>query len=123
MYINFLIKIKNASAAGKNFLKSSYSKMNFRLAEILRNYGFLKKIEVKGRSPKKTIEVELNPNRKIEGLRFLSKPSRHLYIGYRELKPSKGNRGIVVVSTPKGVMEAREAKKQKVGGELLFEIW
>jgi small subunit ribosomal protein S8 len=123
MYTNFLIKLKNAAAAKKEFLKSPYSKFDYDLAELLRRHGFLKRVGVKGRTAKRVIEVELNLNRPIEGLRFLSKPSRRLYAGYRDLKPSKGGAGVIAVTTSRGVMDAREARRQKIGGQLLFEIW
>jgi small subunit ribosomal protein S8 len=55
--------------------------------------------------------------------RMLSKPSRHIYSGYRELRPVRQHYGLAVLTTPQGIMTNKEAKKQKVGGEYLFEIW
>ena len=59
----------------------------------------------------------------IEGTRILSKPSRRLYTGYKDIKPVRQGYGLLILSTPKGVMDGKSAKKQKLGGQLLFEIW
>jgi len=123
MYIDLLIKIKNAQAAGKKSLKSLHTKMDYAVAEVLRNSGFLKKIEIKGRSFKKVIEMHLNPERPIQGLKFSSKPSLRRYTGYKDFKKVKGGYGLLVVSTSKGVLTGEQARRGKVGGQLLFEIW
>lgn len=126
MYIDFLNKIKNAKSAGKPFLKTSYSKMDEAVAEILAKNKFLDKFEVKGRLPKRAIEIsfkEGKSGKKISGLKFISLPSRRIYIGYKDIKSVKGNLGILVLSTPLGVIDGREAKKKKVGGQVLFKIW
>ena len=59
----------------------------------------------------------------ITDFKVMSKPSRRLHIGYRDLKAVKQNYGLSILSTPAGVMSNREARKQKVGGEYLFEVW
>lgn len=123
MYIDLLIRIKNAQAARRETLKVRYSKMDAAVAEILKARGFLKQVEVKGRAPKKIIEIIPNPERPIQGIKLLSKPSRRLYGGYRELQRVKGGYGLLVLSTPKGIMPGDAAKKEKVGGQILFEIW
>ncbi len=123
MYIDLLTKIKNAQNAGKKSLKVPYTKNNQAVVEILENFGFLKKAETKGRSFKKIIEIQLNPERPIHGIRFLSRPSLRRYGGYREFKRVKGGSGLMVVSTPKGILTGDKARQEKVGGELLFEIW
>lgn len=123
MYINLLIKIKNAQAAHKDDLKADFTKMNKAILDILAQYEFIKKVEVKGRSYKKYIEIELNPDKPFEGVNFLSRPSRLLYTGYSKIKKVKGSRGVLFVSTSKGIMTGEQAKKQKVGGQLLFEVW
>lgn len=126
MYIDFLNKIKNAQRAGKSFLKTRYSKIDLAVAEILAKNKFVNKVEVKGRLPKKIIEIILknaDSAKKISGLKFLSIPSRKLYIGYKNIKPVKGGMGIMVLSTPLGIIDGREARKKKVGGQALFKIW
>ena len=59
----------------------------------------------------------------VTDFRIQSKPSRRMYRGYRELRPIRQGYGLVVISTPSGVMTNTEARKKKVGGEYLFEIW
>ena len=123
MYIDLLIRMKNAGAAKKSVVKSPFSTMDQNVAEVLRRYGFLTRVEVKGRTVKKYLEVELNKDRPIQGLKLVSKPSLRRYRGYRDLKPVKGGHGIVVLTTPSGLKSGVEARKEKVGGQVLFEIW
>ena len=123
MYIDFLIKIKNAKAARKKILKTIFTKMDFAIGEILRKNDFIKNIEVKGRAPKRFMHVEVDSKRKIRGIKFLSRPSIGLYSGYEKLRKVKSGYGLLVLSTPKGILSGEEAKKEKVGGQLLFEIW
>jgi small subunit ribosomal protein S8 len=122
-YIDLLIKIKNAQSAEKPTLKTPATKIDKAVADILVERGFVKKSEVKGKSYKKYLEIELDGARKIEGLKFLSKPSIQKYSGYRELKKVKSGYGTLVLTTPKGIMTNERAKKERVGGQLLFEIW
>ena len=123
MYIDLVNKIKNAEAARKKSLKVRFTKMDASVAKLLEEKGFLKKVEVKGRNPKRILEIEPSTDRPIQGVKVLSKPSRRLYAGYKELKSVKGGFGFLFISTPKGVLTDREARKEKVGGQLLFEIW
>ena len=59
----------------------------------------------------------------ITGVKFISKPSRRLYVGYKDIRRVKSGYGLSVISTPIGVVSGSEARKSKVGGEILFEIW
>ena len=123
MYIDLLVKAKNAEQAGKKSFKTPYSKMDHAVADQLVRYGFFKKTEIKGRSPKRSLEVVCNSDRPIHGKKFLSRPSLRRYGKYQEFRPVKGGNGIMVVSTSKGVMSGVQAKKDKIGGQVLFEIW
>lgn len=123
MYIDLLVKIKNAEAVGKESVKTPYTKMDHAVADVLRRYGFLKKVEIKGRNPKRSLELTFNDERPIQGSKLLSKPSLRRYSGYSDLRPVKGGYGILVLSTSKGIKSGVEAKKEKLGGQLLFEIW
>ena len=123
MYIDLLIRIKNAEAAGKDSVKVPYAKNDHAVAEILARFGFLASLEVKGRSLKKVMELKLNDARPIQGLKFLSRPSLRRYGKYREFRRVKSGQGLLVVSTPKGILTGEDARKSKVGGEILFEIW
>lgn len=123
MYINLLIKIKNAETAGKKMLKIEFSKMNKAVADVLARNGFIGAAEIKGKPSKRYIFVNLKSNRQIEGLKLISKPSVRRYASYKDMKKVKGGHGILVVSTSKGIMTGLEARTEKVGGELLFELW
>ena len=123
MYINFLIKMKNAEAIGKRGMKIRFSRMDKAIADILVRQGFLNRAEVKGRPSKRFIYAEFTGARELEGVRFLSKPSVRRYIGRDEVKKVKGGHGLLVLSTSKGIMTGADAWREKIGGQALFEIW
>ena len=76
---------------------------------------------------KKVLELGLvyneNGESKIHDIKRISKTSKRMYIGYRDVTPFKYGKGIYVLSTPKGIMTEKDARKEVVGGELLFSIW
>lgn len=123
MYLDLLTKIRNAEAARKESLKTRFTNMDYAVLELLTRLGFVKKSEVKGRLPKRIIEVDFNTDQPIQGLKLLSKPSRRLYASYKDFKRVKGGHGFLAVSTSKGILSGEEARRKKVGGQLLFEIW
>lgn len=115
--------MKNAQAAEKGAIKTKYTKMDNAVATVLSRYGFIKNVEVKGKSVKKVMEIEMDAKRPIRGLKFLSTPSLRRYGKYSEFRKVKSGHGILVVSTSKGIMTGEDAKKEKVGGQLLFQLW
>lgn len=127
---DMLIRIKNAQSAGLENVSVPYSKMKSEIAEVLKNKGFIEEVESKKRKARR-VEVQFldlklkytDGQGAISGVKFISKPSRRRYTGRSELKPVKSGFGVSVVSTSKGIMTGEEAKKAKVGGEVLFEIW
>ena len=126
MYYDLLTKIKNAQAVKKENIKIPYTNMDFAIAEILVKHKFVEEVFKKGRMPKRILDVKLryqDGRGKILGVKLLSKPSRKLYAGYKDIKPVRQGYGLLVLSTPKGIMDGKSAKKEKVGGQLLFEIW
>jgi len=127
MFINALVQLKNAQAAKKETVKLWFSKKNETLMKVLTENKYLDGFEKKGRSQKRVIVANLkydkNGEPAIKEIKFISKPSRHIYRGHKDIRPVRGGFGILVVSTSKGVMTGREAKKLKLGGEALFEIW
>ncbi len=127
MYIDLLTKIKNAQAVKKENIKTPYSKMDERILESLKKSSYIKDYTKKGRGPKKIFDIKLKyldgKIGVIQSIKFVSKPSRRVYIGYRELKPVRQGYGLLVISTPQGIMTGKEAKKLKLGGEVLFKIW
>lgn len=126
MYYDLLTKIKNAQAAKKESVKVSYTNLDFAVAEILAKHKFIEEVLKKGRMPKRILDIKLkyqDGQGVIQGVKLLSKPSRKLYSGYKNLKPIRQGYGLLVLSTPKGIMDGKSARKEKVGGQLLFEIW
>jgi small subunit ribosomal protein S8 len=121
MYTDLLVKIKNGQRARKEVIKTSHSKMDFSVAEILTKHKYISEVAKKGRSPKKFLEIKLSG--RLNDFHFISKPSRRLYFGYNDLKSVKHGYGLGVISTSKGIMSTQDARKQKLGGELLFEVW
>lgn len=123
MYIDVINRIKNAQRAGKPVFKVRYTNMDYAVLEVLRTHGFVKKAEVKGKSFKRIIEIDADVNHVIQGVKLLSTPSLRRFAGYEDLRPVKNGYGILVLSTPKGILSGAQARKSKVGGQLLFQIW
>lgn len=126
MLTDLLIRIKNAQAAKLPSVKAPYSALDFAVAELLAKHKYVEAAEKKGRMPKRIIEVKLRYTENgptISGIQFLSKSSRRLYSGYKEMPSAMQGYGLIVVSTPKGIMTGSEARKAKLGGALLFKIW
>lgn len=126
MYYNLLTKIKNAQAVKRESVKMPYTNMDFAIAEILVKNKFLDEVSKKGRMPKRVIDIKLKYKDgvgAVQGVKLLSKPSRKLYAGYKDIRPVRQGYGLLVLSTPNGILDGKNARKQKVGGQLLFEIW
>ncbi|HDY73157.1 MAG TPA: 30S ribosomal protein S8 [Candidatus Jorgensenbacteria bacterium] len=123
MYIDLLIRIKNAQAAGQKNTTAPYSRMDRNIADLLVENGFIEKVEVKGRIPQKILKLYFNTEHPIRGMKILSKPSRSQYSGYEKMRAVKRGYGMLVISTPKGLLSGTQARRAKVGGQLLFEIW
>jgi len=123
---NMLSQIKNAGAAGKTTIAVPYSKFRHAIAEALLREGYLVNVERKGRKTGKVLELEIayeNNRPKIKEAKRVSKLSRRTYAGARDLRPVRQGYGNTILSTPKGVLTLAEAKKEGVGGEVLFSIW
>jgi len=126
---DMLTRVRNAQAVGLKTVDLPYSKLKFELAEILNSGGYLTNALKKGRGKEKDIELVLkykNDKLKtpfIQGLKRISKPGQRIYINKRELGRLSKERGIVILSTSRGLMTIADAKKRGVGGEILCRIW
>jgi len=121
-----LTKIRNAQAVLHPMVSVSYSDLKYEVAKILEKYEFIERIEKKGRKVKKTMDIYLKYQDKIpaiSGVKKTSKPGQRIYSGYQIMSRAKKNSGILIVSTPKGMMSDIEARKQKIGGEIICEVW
>jgi small subunit ribosomal protein S8 len=125
MYYNLLSQIKNATMARKDKIVVPFSRMDFAIATILAGASYIKGVEKETVNKKSVMVIRLSAKKRTEPIEFtvMSKPSRHLYRDYRSLHTVKQGHGLAVLSTSKGIMTQQEARKKKVGGEYLFEIW
>ena len=124
---NFIISIKNAGVVGKESIAVPFSKMKHSIAVVLNKEGFVGEVGKKGEGVKKVLTVVLLYDKegkpKIKDVARVSKFSKRIYIGSKEIKSVRGGTGLLVLSTPKGIMSGKEARKQNVGGEVLFKAW
>lgn len=123
---DLIVRLQNAGAIGKASVSIPYSNFKLAICEKLRDAGYVQGVEKKGKKVKKTIDVALkykDGSHAILGARRISKPGRRMYKGVLDIHRVRYGHGALILSTPKGVMTDKEAKKEKVGGEALFEIW
>lgn len=123
---NMLIVIKNASRAKKPIASFPHSKMKQSILDCLAKQGFIKSVTKKSQKGFPVLEIELlyeNNTPRIHDLKRISKSSLRVYKNIKELRPVRQGFGATVLSTPKGILTDKEAKKEHVGGEALFEIW
>ncbi len=123
---DFLTRLRNASRAGKNEVAAPYSKMKAEIARILKQEGYISNYEIESAADKPQLKVVtkfVNRAPAITGLKRVSKPGLRKYVGADEVPRVLGGLGITILSTSKGIMSGREAKKQNVGGELLAYVW
>jgi len=123
---DMLNRIRNAQAVLKEQVDMPFSNLKYEIARVLEEKGFIEKAEKKGKRTKRTIEITLRYNDKvpvISGLKMVSKPGQRIYKSFREVKPVRSGYGIAIISTPKGLMTDKEVKKQRLGGEVICEIW
>ena len=123
---NLIVSLKNASDAGHTSLVSPFSNMKASVLELLEKEGFVGQVAKKGKKVTKFIEVGLlyeNGQPRIQGVERLSTFSKRHYKGVADIHPVKNGHGLLILSTPKGILTDKQAKKEKVGGEALFKIW
>jgi small subunit ribosomal protein S8 len=122
---DFIIRLQNASRANKESVSLPFSQMKFAIAEILEREGYIASIDKKSKKGGVLSVVLAYKNGKptIQGVKRISKPSRRIYMGVRDVRPIKRGHGLLVLSTPAGITTGKEAQIKRVGGEALFEIW
>ncbi|MES2214012.1 MAG: 30S ribosomal protein S8 [Patescibacteria group bacterium] len=123
---NMIVQLSNAGNAGRDTAVVPFSKVKENIAAVLKSEGFVKSVEKKMVNERPVLEIGLileNRIPKIKGVKRLSKTSKRVYKKSTEIRPVKSGYGALVLSTPKGIMSGREAKKNKLGGEVLFSIW
>ncbi len=126
MYYDLLTRIKNGLRAKKETVQSPFSSFDFAIAEFLKKSGYVAAVDKRVIGKKSFIEIRLkyvNKEPAIRDFRLMSKPGRRVYAGYREVMAVKQGHGLAALSTPEGILSNREARKKKLGGEYLFQVW
>ena len=123
---DFLARVRNGTRAQKTELFIPYSKMKAEIARILKDEGYISdySIDTSAAHPRIKITNKLaNRLSAITGLRRVSRPGLRRYVGADEVPRVLGGMGLAILSTSRGVLSGREARKQKIGGELLAYVW
>lgn len=121
---DMLIRIKNAGSVSKKDVNLPLSKLKLEILKILKKEGFISNF--KEEKDKQEIIVELkyiNDVPAISGTKRISKPGRRIYASSSNIKKTLNHLGIGIISTPKGILTDKEAKKQATGGEIICEVW
>lgn len=124
---DMLTRIRNAAQAGHVTVEVPASKIKEEICKVLKGEGFIADYQLDKESKVPQLKIRLNYTKDrrsvIQGIRRVSRPSIRRYSGYRDLKPVRSGFGIQIMSTPKGIITGRDAKKQKLGGEIICEVW
>ena len=121
-----LIMLKNGNTAGKESVLLPASKMKHAILECLKKEGYVADIATKMRQDHPVIEVKLvyvDKKPRITQVQRVSKQSRRVYLGIKDIHKIRNGSGLIVLSTPKGILGGKDARQQQVGGEALFKIW
>jgi len=124
--VDMFNRIRNALAVGKEQVEIPHSKMKLEIAKILERLGYVKGVESKGRKVKRSIDIVLKYREKtpaITGLRRISKQGQRIYASAFQMFRLKKRNATAILSTSKGLMTDGEAREQKIGGEVLCEVW
>jgi len=121
---DMLIRIKNASRAGRAELGVPHSRVKFEIAKILEREGYLNSVSIDETKRDMTLGVNYEGKRPLlRDVHRLSKPGRRLYVGWQDIPRVMSGLGITLISTSQGIMTGGEARKRKLGGELLCEVY
>lgn len=124
---DMLTRIRNAVAVGHERVAMPSSKLKVNIAQILVDEGFIDRYEVGENGHRSELELVLRYGERrrpvIEGLKRVSRPGHRVYKGATELPRVQGGLGVAVVSTSQGLMPDREARKRRLGGEIVCEVW
>jgi small subunit ribosomal protein S8 len=123
---DMLTRLRNSAAAGQASLTLPYSKLKSDIAQVLKREGYIRETELVTVDGHQNIKIQtkfVNKTSAITGLKRVSRPGLRRYVGAEEIPRVLGGMGIAVLSTSRGILTGHEARKQKVGGELLAYIW
>ena len=124
---DYLTRIRNAVSAGHDTVEIPASKLKTEMSRILLREGFIRSMDVMGEAPKQVIKLTLKygPDREsvITGLQRISRPGLRKYVNADEVPRVLGGLGIALLTTSRGILTDREARKSRTGGEVLCQIW
>ena len=120
---DMLTRIRNACQRDKKTVDIPVSKIKLGIVKVLKNEGYIEDYKLEPGTKQGIIKITLKDKRVITHIETVSKPSRRIYRGYKYIPQVLDGLGIAILSTPNGILSDREAKKQKVGGEILAYIW
>lgn len=124
---DMFIRIKNAQRVKAPAVLMPYSKVKMEIAKLLQSRGLVADVFKRGKKNRKNIELillydSLNKG-KITEIKRVSKLSRRVYAGYKDIKPLRGGYGLYIISTSKGIMDDASTRRLKMGGEILGEVY
>lgn len=124
---DFITRLKNASMVGKRTVSVPFSNVKHAIALTLKKSGYIGEVSEEGEGVRKMITVALlygqNGTPKIREVKRISKPGRRMYLPVSRIHPIKYGKGLMILTTPRGILTDAEARKNRVGGETLFSIW
>ncbi|OQA57493.1 MAG: 30S ribosomal protein S8 [Candidatus Omnitrophica bacterium ADurb.Bin277] len=125
---DFLTCIRNAAQAKKDKLTVPASSMTVRIAEILKEEGFVENVKPFAEGQKRFARIHMKyvgggKKAAIQGIRRVSKPGIRCYVGFNKIPKVQGGLGIAILSTSRGVMTDRQARESKIGGEIICKVW
>lgn len=124
---DMLTRIRNAQSVGREKVLVPFAKIRFELGKILAQERFINKIERIKYHKKDFIEIILKYDQEhrgaISNLKRISKPGQRIYLKHQKIRPVRQGYGIAIISTPQGLMADKEARKQRLGGEVIAEVW
>jgi len=123
-FIDLIIRIKNGYLAKKEVVIGQKSNFNLNILKKIKELNFIKDYQISEDGKNILVYLLYNDDQPaLTDVKIYSKPGKRIYYSYKELKPVLSGLGFSIISTPKGILTNIEAKKLKVGGELLFDIW
>lgn len=123
---DLLTRIRNAVMVGKHEVFVPTSKLKTKVVEVLAKNGYVANFEVIENKPRGVLKITINEpgtEARINEITKVSKPGRRVYSAAEDLPTVKSGRGMLIVSTSKGLMSGRDAKKNRLGGEILVKVW
>jgi len=124
--VDMLNRIRNAQAVLKPTVEVPFSNLKYKIAQILEKQEFVERVNKRGRSIRKKIEIILKYDNKtpaISGLKRISKQGQRIYMSKEKIQKEKHGFGVFIISSSKGLITDQEAREKKIGGEIICKVW